>query len=58
MEKIKELKEFIAIAEAEADKFYNKDNGAAGTRLRKALQQIKTTAQLLRNEVSEKKNAK
>jgi hypothetical protein len=35
MNKIEKLKELIASAEIDADKFYRKGNGAAGTRLRK-----------------------
>ena len=55
MEKIKELRELIGIAEDEADKFFNKDNGAAGMKLRKTLEQIITAAELLKNEAIEKK---
>jgi vacuolar-type H+-ATPase subunit H len=55
MEKFQSLKALVATAETEAEKFYNKGNSAAGTRLRKALQEIKTTAQEIRNEVIEKK---
>lgn len=57
MEKISKLKELITAAEADADKFYNKGNGAAGTRLRKAMQDIKVAAQEVRNAVTEKKAA-
>jgi primosomal protein N'' len=56
MEKFQSLKALVATAETEAEKFYNKGNGAAGTRLRKTLQEIKTTAQAIRNEVTEKKS--
>ncbi len=56
LEKMKELKEQMAIAEAEADKYF-KGNDAAEARLNKALEQIQTTAQLLRNGISNKKNA-
>ncbi|WP_130857944.1 histone H1 [Olivibacter jilunii] len=58
MEKFTELKNIIASAEADADKFYNKSNGAAGTRLRKALQELKSLAQEIRNEVTTIKNGK
>jgi hypothetical protein len=37
-------------------KFYEKDNKAAGVRIRKALG-VKETAQIMRNEVSAKNNA-
>jgi len=49
------LKELVAAAEADATSFYSKGNKAAGTRLRKALQEIKTTAQQGRAEVLELK---
>jgi hypothetical protein len=55
MEQIAKLKELIASAEADAEKF-GKGNNAAGTRLRNTMQQIKATAQEVRTAVSEKKN--
>ncbi|KIO74723.1 histone H1 [Pedobacter lusitanus] len=57
MEKFAKLKELIAGVEADADKFYNAGNGAAGTRVRKAMQDLKTLAQEIRTEVTEKKNS-
>ena len=39
------------------DRFFERSNNAAGTRLRKTLQEIKTLAQELRVEVQETKNA-
>ena len=56
MEKIQKLKELIAAAEVDADKFYNRGNNAAGTRLRNAMQQIKVAAQEVRTGVTEIKN--
>ena len=38
------------------DKFYNDGNSAAGTRVRKAMQTVKTTAQDVRLHVQETKN--
>ncbi|MES2277290.1 MAG: histone H1 [Bacteroidota bacterium] len=58
MEQITKLKELIASAEADASKFFEKDNGAAGTRLRNTMQQLKATAQQVRTAVTDKKNAK
>ncbi len=58
MEKFTELKELIALAEADATAFFEKNNKAAGTRLRNALQKTKTFAQDIRNEVTAKKNDK
>ena len=56
MSKFAQLKTLIASAETDADKFFNKGNGAAGTRLRKALQEAKSLAQDIRNEVTAIKN--
>jgi hypothetical protein len=58
MEKFNQLKTIIASIEKDADKFYNGGNGAAGTRVRKALQEIKTLASDIRKEVTEIKNEK
>ena len=54
MENFNELKELVTTLEADVVKFYEKDNKAAGVRVRKTLQQIKTVSQTMRNEVSEK----
>jgi len=56
MEKFSKVKEILASVEADAEKFYNSGNGAAGTRVRKAMQDLKTLAQEIRTEVTEKKN--
>lgn len=56
MDKFNELKEIIASLEDEATKFYDKNNKAAGVRLRKGLQDIKNLAQTLRQDVSAKNN--
>lgn len=58
MEKFTALKALIATAETDAEKFYNKGNSAAGTRLRNAMQQLKNSASDIRRDVTEKKNAK
>ncbi|GGI23353.1 MULTISPECIES: histone H1 [Pedobacter] len=52
------LKELVAATEADATAFYEKGNKAAGTRLRKAFQEIKVLAQEGRNEVTAKKAVK
>lgn len=52
------LKELVTATEADATAFYEKGNKAAGTRLRKALQEIKVLAQEGRNEVTAKKATK
>jgi hypothetical protein len=56
MEKYNQLKSLLSSVEDDADKFYNKGVGAAGTRVRKALQEIKTLAGDMRKEVTEIKN--
>lgn len=57
MSKFAKLKEVVASVETDAEKFYNSGNNAAGTRVRKALQEIKGLAQEIRAEITEKKNA-
>lgn len=56
MKKFEELKTLVSSLEEDMDKFYNKQNGAAGTRLRKAMQDMKNLAQEIRTEVQETKN--
>ena len=56
METFQELKTELLAAEIEAQKFYEKQNDAAGTRLRKAMIVIKTLAQDVRAEVQNRKN--
>jgi hypothetical protein len=43
--------------EGDFDKFYNKGNKAAGTRIRKGMQDLKVLAQDIRKEVQDSKNA-
>jgi len=57
MSKFAKLKEVVAAVETDVVKFYSSGNGAAGTRVRKALQEIKGLAQEIRTEITEKKNA-
>jgi len=57
MDKFSKLKELISDVEADAKKFYDANNGAAGTRVRKAMQELKVLAQEIRAEVTEKKNS-
>lgn len=57
MSNFAKLKEVIATVEADVEKFYNGGNSAAGTRVRKAFQEIKGIAQEIRTEITEKKNA-
>ena len=57
MEKFENLKTIIESMSEDVAKFDDKGNKAAGTRVRQSLQQIKTVAQDLRKEISERKNA-
>ncbi len=56
MEKFEKLKDIFSSVETDAQKFYDGGNAAAGTRLRKAMQEIKVLAQEIRTEVTEVKN--
>lgn len=57
MSRFSELKQFVESLEDDFTKFYEKGNKAAGTRVRKAMQDLKQKAQEIRAEVQEKKNA-
>lgn len=54
--KFKQVEEIVANIKADVEKFYEKDNQAAGTRVRKAMQELKVLAQEIRKEVQEIKN--
>jgi len=56
MEKFKKVQEVLASVEADIAKFYDGGNSAAGTRVRKAMQDLKGLAQEIRAEVTERKN--
>ncbi|KGE15529.1 hypothetical protein [Sphingobacterium deserti] len=57
-DKFKELKKLVDGLDADADKFFLKGNSAAGTRVRKGLQDIKNLSQDLRAGIQELKNKK
>ncbi|GHB53647.1 histone H1 [Persicitalea jodogahamensis] len=57
MERFEEVKNLIMSLEGDFDKFYDKNNQAAGTRVRKGMQELKTLAQDIRTEVQNMKNA-
>ncbi len=57
MERFEEVKNLIMSLEGDFDKFYDKKNQAAGTRVRKGMQELKTIAQDIRTEVQNIKNA-
>ncbi|GAA4442805.1 hypothetical protein GCM10023091_30230 [Ravibacter arvi] len=56
MARFDEVKNLVLSLEGDFDKFYNKNNQAAGTRVRKGLQDLKNLAQEIRTEVQNKKN--
>lgn len=56
MKKFNNIREILNSVEGDADKFYNKGNKAAGTRLRKAMLEIKDLAHDVRKEVTDMKN--
>ena len=57
MSRFAQVKDLILSLEGDFEKFYDKGNQAAGTRVRGGLQQLKTLAQEIRTEVQNKKNA-
>lgn len=57
MSRYSELKNFVLDLEKDFQAFYEKNNKAAGTRVRKAMQDLKQMAQDIRTEVQEKKNS-
>lgn len=57
MQKFNDLKSLLEGLEGDADKFFNKGNNAAGTRVRKGLQELRNLSQELRLKIQEKKNA-
>lgn len=52
-----ELKQIVESAEEDYHKFHDKGNKAAGTRVRKAMQEVKRKAQDIRVDIQEKRNA-
>jgi len=57
MSRFAQVRDLVMSLESDFEKFYDKGNQAAGTRVRGGLQQLKTLAQEIRTEVQEKKNA-
>ena len=51
MEKINELKNMLEGMAKDCEKFYTKGQNSAGTRLRKALNELRKKAQEARNEI-------
>lgn len=57
MSKFSEVSELVNSLKEDFEKFYDKGNSAAGTRVRKGMQDLKNMAQDIRKEVQDKKNA-
>lgn len=58
MKRYEQLKSLVESLEADFEKFYDGGNNAAGTRIRKGMQEMKNLAQEIRLEVQEIKNSK
>ena len=56
MARFDEVKNLVMSLEGDFEKFYEKNNQAAGTRVRKGMQDLKTLAQDIRSEVQNTKN--
>lgn len=57
MKRFDELRDLVMSLEADFEKFYDKNNNAAGTRVRKGMQDLKNLAQEIRLEIQSKKNS-
>jgi hypothetical protein len=57
MNRFSEIKDLVTSLEGDFEKFYEKGNQAAGTRIRKGMQDLKNLAQDIRKEVQDIKNA-
>ena len=56
MKRFDELRDMVMSLEGDFEKFYDKENQAAGTRVRKGMQELKNLAQEIRIEVQDMKN--
>jgi hypothetical protein len=56
MSRFSDVKNLVMSLEGDFEKFYDKGNQAAGTRVRKGMQDLKNLAQEIRTEVQDKKN--
>ncbi len=57
MNRFAEVRDLIMSLEGDFEKFYDKGNQAAGTRVRGGMQQLKTLAQEIRTQVQDIKNS-
>ncbi len=56
-DRFEQLRSFVSDMEDDFSKFYGKGNKAAGTRVRKGMQELKKMAQDIRVEVQSMKNS-
>ena len=56
MKRFDELRDLVMSLEGDFRKFYDKENQAAGTRVRKGMQDLKNLSQTIRVEVQDIKN--
>jgi hypothetical protein len=56
MKRFEQLQELLSSLEGDFQKFYDKGNSAAGTRVRKGMQELKNLSQDIRIEVQDMKN--
>jgi hypothetical protein len=56
MKRFDELRDLVMSLEGDFQKFYDKENQAAGTRVRKGMQDLKNLSQTIRVEVQDIKN--
>ncbi len=56
MKRFDQVKDLLMSLEGDFAKFYDKGNSAAGTRVRKGMQELKNLAQEIRIEVQDIKN--
>ncbi|MFT5642116.1 MAG: hypothetical protein ACI9A7_002224 [Cyclobacteriaceae bacterium] len=56
MKRFEQLQELLSSLEGDFQKFYDKGNSAAGTRVRKGMQELKNLSQEIRIEVQDMKN--
>ncbi len=57
MKRFDQIRDLVMSLEGDFQKFYDKKNQAAGTRVRKGMQELKNLAQEIRKEVQDIKNS-
>jgi len=57
MKRFEQVRDLVMSLEGDFEKFYDKGNQAAGTRVRKGMQELKNLGKEIRIEVQNKKNA-